>query len=202
MIDSNLSYKIPPVPTPKKNNMLIIILLVVILVVGGSIFIYSRSKKSKSIEKEVVPTLQEEATPTEKAPIDKKIVKIQVLNGTGTPGQAGEVAKILEKEGYEADNITTGNVDQFGQEITSIKAKSGLEELTGRIKEALREKFDNVEIESTELEEKSEYDIVIVTGGKKYQEPTNTPSPSLTPSTEKITPTSTSTPSATPTSTP
>ena len=194
MIDTTAPYTSQPIKPKNKNKTIVIVVLLAVFVVAG-IFIYGQVKKNE--QKKALPTPTKEPTPTEKPEIDKKLVKIRVLNGTGTPGQAGEVAKILKEEGYGEENITTGNADEFGQKTTTITSRSGFEEVAENIKTALEEKFDKVEIESSPLEEESEYDIVIITGGKKYEEPTTSPSPTSTTPTETVTPINTPTPTIT-----
>ena len=140
--------------------------------------------------------------------IEKSSVKIQVINGTGTPGQAGEVVTALEEVGYSADNIKTGNAEEFDNKVTTIEAKINFEEIVSNMKDELKSTFDEITVKSTNLDEDSEFDVVIVTGGKifvtatptKSASPTGSPTPSPTSqSTTTPTPTVTLTLTQTPT---
>ena len=189
----------------KKTTIAIIIFLIAVAVVGGFFMLRQPEKKNQtevlSVSEKKVPT----PTPTEKPVIDKETVRIQVSNGTGTPGQAGSAVKALEEAGYNADNIETSNADEYEDTITTITAREGFEDVAKDIKGALKATFDDVEIDSSHLDKDSDFDISIVTGGKKYEEATPsatvapteadespTPNPSVT-ITATVTPTPTST---------
>lgn len=191
-----------PTMTPKKNKTPFIVLIIVLVLaasVGG--YMYLNQQKNTEEKKEtVVATVT--PTPTDKPEVDKTSVKIQVINGTGTPGQAGEVVEALEEAGYSADNIETGNAEEYDNTTTTITARADFEDVADDIKDLLEIAFDNIKVESTELDEDSEFDIVIVTGGKIFETPT--PSPETTevptPTVETtVTPSPTLTPTLTPT---
>ena len=180
----------------KKKKMAIIVFIVIVAAILGGIFLIRQPKKTDQTKAPV--SENKEISPTEKPKIDKNSVKVQVLNGTGTPGQAGTAVEALKKAGYNADNIKTANAEEFNNLVTTIMAKDGFDDIAIDIKDALNSTFDEIKIESTPLDKDSEFNIVITTGGKKFEEATPTPaittSQSPTPS-----PTTTLTPSPTPT---
>jgi hypothetical protein len=191
---------------PKKNNVIptVVVAVVLLSAIIGSYLIIRQPKKVEEKKDTIVQTV--EPTPTEKPKKDKALVKVQVINGTGTPGQAGEVVKSLKDAGYAEDNIKTGNAEEFDNTTTTIEAKTDFEEIANDIRDLLKATFSEITVESSKVDAESEFDIVIVTGGKifatatpKPTEPAATPTGSLTP-----TPTTqlTTTPTATPTSTP
>src|SRR3990167_10231835 len=107
MLDPTSSY-LNPQRGKKNNKMAIVIGVVIILaVIIGGTFILRQTKKTEPAKTVIVENKQ--PSPTEKPKIDKKTVKIQVLNGTGTPGQAGTAVEALKKAGYNSDNIKTTN---------------------------------------------------------------------------------------------
>lgn len=192
MEETNFSY---PSHQPKKNNktMLFVVIGILLAVLIGWFFMTQQPKKTDEVKNDVVV---EEKTPTpttEKPKIDKSSVKIQVINGTGTPGQAGIVVKALEDAGYSADNIKTGNAEEFDNSTTSITARDNFEEIVSDIKEVLKSTFDKITVVSPNLDKDSEFDIVVVTGGKIFETVTPTVS---------VTVTVTTTPTLTPTPTP
>lgn len=187
----------------KKNKtpMIVgIVLIVVFLVIG--IFMLRKSKKTDDIKDTVIK--KEEVSPTEKVKIDKSAVKIQVLNGTGTEGQAGLVVTALKEAGFTADNLKTDNAEDFDHSVTTIVVKETISDLVDSLKDTLKSIFDEIEIETAYLDSDNEFDAIITTGGKKAEEEvtptvsptddseptiTSTPSPSTTPApTETPTP--------------
>lgn len=178
---------------PKRNKVLptIVVAGVLLSAIIGSYLIIRQPTKTE--EKKDVVVQKIEPTPTEKPKKDKALVKVQVINGTGTPGQAGEVVKALEKAGYATDNIKTGNAEEFDNTATTIEARTDFEEIANDIRDVLKDSFSEITIESSKVDAESEFDIIIVTGGKIFA--TATPTGSLTPT---VTTTPTSTPSPTP----
>lgn len=199
------TFSVQPLSQNRKtNNVLPIVVLIIVVAISVLIFFRGKNKNVKtSSVANVTPT--QEATPAPTVAVDKKTVKIQVLNGTGTPGQAASAVKALETAGYSADNIKTDNATKYDQTQTTITAKSGFSGTADDIKTALASTFDNITIDSSQLGSDSQYDIIITTGGKIYQtptpKPTNTPvvTPTSSPNaTNTPTPTSTTTPTPTP----
>lgn len=194
-----------PTQQPKKNKMLptIVVGAVLLAAVIGSFLIIRQPKKVE--EEKTVVTETKEPSPTPLPKIDKKTVKIQVQNGTGTPGQAGVVVKALTDAGYLADNIKTANADKFDNSATSITAKDSYDEIVTDIKDSLKSTFDKITVVSPNLDATSDFDVVIVTGGKIFEEavPTTSVTSSVSPtSSVTTTPTSTPTLTLTPTTTP
>ena len=148
-------------------------------------------------------------SPTPTPIINKDSVKIQVLNGTGTPGQATKVAVTLKNAGYNLDNMKTGNSPD-NLTTSSITSKAGFESVAVDMKTVLSSDFPDIEVSSSPLDISSEFDIVITTGGQKYVAPTatptptgnDTPTPTPTSTTDTPTPTPTTTDTPTPTPTP
>ncbi len=188
MTDATVPYQAQQVPVKKKSPLIIVIVIVAIAIAG--IFVLRKPKKTEQTI--ITPTEEKvQVSPTEEtAEIEKNTVKIQVLNGTGTPGQAGEAVSLLEDAGYDSSNIKTDNAEEFDTRTTEIAAKEGYSKVASDIKKVLSSKFGKINISSS-LADDSEYDIVITTGGKKYEEETPTPEETTEESpTETPTPTS------------
>ncbi len=194
---SSPSYQQPAVR--KKNTATIIVVVIVAVALIGGLFIFQQSKKNKQTQ---VVTEKNTPSPTEKPKIDKKDVKIQVLNGSGIAGQARTAADALKKAGFNPDNIKTDNAKDSDHKITTVAAKEGFEGVSQEAKDSLATVFDKVEIASTNLDKDNQFDIVITTGGippTPTTGPTASPSAALTSPTTTPTPSSTSTPTPTPT---
>lgn len=205
MTGSNISYPSQLRKSSGNSNdkkTTIIVGIIIILVVGSiSYFLLKKTKKTEppktinQVENEI------KQTPTEKPKIDKKTLKIQVLNGTGTPGQAGKVVDALKEAEFNPENIDAANAESYDFTQTNIVSKKEYEQVADEIKTTLKSLFDSIKIETSYLEDNNKYDIIITTGGKKYEETTATPTESKTNSeTPTETPTPTSTPTPTPTS--
>ena len=200
MLDSTSSYSIQPEGSNKKKMPMVIVTLIIILALIGGYFMFRPSEEKDKSDTPVVEKTSPTPTPTEKPKIAKEYVKIQVLNGTGTPGQAGTAVEALTKAGYNADNIETGNAEEFDQTNTSVAYKEGFKDAADDIKSALDSLFAEIEIDKMLLDKDNEFDIVVTTGGKIFEEATSTPTPNPTVSSVSPTPTSTTvTPTLTPT---
>jgi len=200
MEPTNFQY---PSQQKKVNKMLPMIVVGAVLLAGIiASYLILRQPKKEEVKKDIVVE-QKVPTPTEKPKIDKTTVKVQVINGTGTPGQAGVVVKALVDAGYKSDNIKTGNAEKFDNSTTSITARDNFEEIVIDIENALKSTFDKFTVVSPNLDAESEFDIVVVTGGKTFEAPTPTKSAtsSVSPTlgvTASPTPTVTSSPTPTP----
>lgn len=201
MIDTISPYLDQRGGSKKKKITVMIGVVVVIAVFIGGMFMFRQPKKTNQTK--VVVVEKKEPSPTEKPKIDKKSVKIQVLNGTGTPGQAGIAVEALKKVEYNPDNIKTANAEEFNNTVTIITARTGFEDVANDVKDALKTAFDEIEIDSTHLDKDNEFDIVVTTGGKIFEEVTPTisitSSPTQSPTTTTtLTPSPTSNPTPTP----
>ena len=174
-------YQNPQFKKSKVNGTVWVVLFAIaVIVIGG--FVLSRQQKKVPEAKKDVVVEKKEPSPTAKPKIEKSSVKIQVVNGTGTPGQAGIVVKVLEGAGYSADNIKTDNAEKFTTLTTTITARTDFEEIVNDIKDVLKPTFEEITVDSSNLNTDSEFDIVIVTGGKLFEAITATPSATVTPS--------------------
>lgn len=182
----------------KSNKKVIIVVVVVILALAVGVFFFLR-KPQVPVEPEITVTETQEPTPTEKPEINKESVRIQVLNGTGTPGQAGTAVDALTEAGYNADNIKASNAEDYDHTSTTVAFREGFEEVAVDIQKALESNFDNIEVDSTKVSEDSEFDIIVTTGGKKFEAATPTLKPSVSPTGPTKTPTPSPTLSPTPT---
>lgn len=198
----------PPQPMREKKKagkwIPIIVLLLLVGAAGGWFFIASQKSKEQPTPSPVpfvepAATEAPEPTATPKA-VDKKSIKIQVLNGTGTPGEAAYLQGVLKSLGYS--NITVGNSTQ--QDVTTTKvvfSTSLSKEVTQEITDKLKETYKSVEIKTSSTDK--DFDIEITTGLRKNQtaRPASTATPKVSGSptgTPKATATSTPTPTATP----
>ncbi|MFA5136165.1 MAG: LytR C-terminal domain-containing protein [Patescibacteria group bacterium] len=184
----------------KTTAVIVAVVFVLVAAIIAGVLWARRPQNTAQVDTSPTVAVQEtEPTPTEKPQIEKSSVTIQVLNGTGTPGQAGIVVDALEEAGYDTDNIKSGNADEYDYTETTISARSGFDEIVDDIRDTLEPTFENITFDSSELDDESEFDIVIVTGGEIYEAPTSAPSSSSTSSNSSSSPPS---PTTSPTPTP
>lgn len=150
-------------------NKTVMIAAVIILILGGSAYAYSQGTFSSLLastatpKEEVTPTVQPTTTPTP-APTeeDKTKLSVQILNGTGTTGQAGKVKARLEKLDYS--DIKTANGDTKENTITTVTFSVKVSrEYQEEVTKDLEKMFEEVESEKSK-EESPEFDIIILTG--------------------------------------
>lgn len=171
-------------PTPKKNRtgLIVTVVVLILLAAGGYYFFNQQSQSTKketltpTVQPTVEPTATPEATPSgtitpteEVSPTvkpttgevkDATELSLQVLNGSGTVGVAGEIRDHLSGKGY--DSIDTGNADNFDYTGVTINIKSSRSEFLGDIQAALKDKYTLGD--SGTLSSDSPYDAVIIVG--------------------------------------
>lgn len=141
-----------------------------LLLVGGGVagFMFLKSDgqflgaSSEATPEPAVEMMEATPEPEEDANLDLTEFSVQVLNGSGTPGEAGEVKALLEKAGFEG--VETGNAKSQTAKVTTISAKAGVPKgAISAVEDALEGEFAT-EI-GNELDEASDFDIVVSTGG-------------------------------------
>lgn len=125
----------------------------------------SPSGKPKS-----TPTPSPKASPTSKvstavSPIEgaSKTLTIQVLNGSGTKGEAGKVASLLKAAGYSISS--TGNADTFDYQKTVIQIKKSKASFATQLKKDLSVSYI-VDPTVQTLAESTEADAIVIVGAQ------------------------------------
>jgi hypothetical protein len=98
------------------------------------------------------------ATPT--PAIKKDVIKVKILNGSGTPGKAGDVKTVMKEKGYQ--DIVTGNANTFDFALTEIAVKKGNEHVATSIKTELADYAKDAKV--TTLADKETADVVVTVG--------------------------------------
>lgn len=163
----------------------IIIVVVVLLIVGGFFAVRNFQQSSKKVEEKVVtptvtipteepteePTPEETGAPTKKPtpsaiPTTGQVQKaqelnIQVLNGSGKEGVAGEGRDFLKGKGYQV--VETGNADNFDYENVTVRLKDSRKKFLDTVRNDLSEKY-TLATGSGTLSEDSLFDVSIIVG--------------------------------------
>ena len=178
---------------PKKKKWVIAIIGVIIIIgVGGfALYKYSNSSNEDSSSSETKgtstssPSPTVRATPTPEPAKEKADVVIEILNGTGTAGDASFVESELEDIGYE--NMNLENAETQDETSTTITFDRKLDdENVKAITDAMEDVFKDVKVKKASLS--GGMDVRIITGLKKgATAATATPSASPTPPAEEAT---------------
>lgn len=118
------------------------------------------------------PTLKPKASPTAKVTVTplpttttstSKPLAVQVLNGSGTKGEAGKVASLLKAAGYSI--TSTGNADTFDYQKTVIQIKKSKTSFATQLKKDLSTAYTVDPIVQT-LAESAESDAIVIVGAQ------------------------------------
>lgn len=148
---------------------ILVTVVLILALIGGGYFLYQNFLKNggetDNPKGTVVPVEEGQSsptpTPTPEVELDRAELKVQVLNGSGTPGMAGKAQEHLEGLGYQ--DIDTGNADDYDYKETVIAIKPSKEKYLGLITKDLAEEY-TVASETEELDEDSDFDVVITVG--------------------------------------
>lgn len=151
----------------KKQNISLLISMAIVGLAIGYIFIWSGkiaipfrpvpvpTKTTLKLNPTSKPTLP----PSPKA-LDKSSVKIEVLNGSGIAGQAGNLRDVLLSDDYK--NVTAGNAENPEQKNTLIYDKQVSEKMLSEIQSVLKKSMPDIALR--EASQSADYDIIITTG--------------------------------------
>jgi hypothetical protein len=183
---SNFNSSPKKAQSPKRKAFIYVILFVLIIgvaIFAGNYFLSKHTAKIEStptptptptVEVTPTPTASPSASPTGKVtptPTGKvtptgttsKSLEIEVLNGSGTPGEAGKAASVLKAAGYTI--TSTGNADTFDYPQTVIQIKKSKQQLATQLKNDLSSSY-TVDPKIQTLAETSDSDAIVIVGAK------------------------------------
>jgi len=181
-----------------KKGLKILVIVIVIFIAGAAYYLLSGPSIDREIE--VTPTPAREVSPTPTLMVEEVVrdeITINILNGTGISGAAGDLRDELEGLGYS--NIEVGNAKSQDYQSTEVTFGSTVPgAVRDEITASLSSIYKDVEVSSGSLDEG---DVEIITGYPKGHTatPTDAPESTATPTTEL---TGTTTPTSSPTSSP
>lgn len=153
------------------KGLIIVVVILVLLAVGVVGFVVYKSNAMSKQQIAAVPTPTpgetESITPTD-TPMatitDKSVVKIQVLNGSGIVGQAGQIATALEKDDFKTPD--TGNFDGDKTKNTLVNYTTKVDKsLVDEVVTVLKKSFTSVD--ATVSSTLTDFDIQVITGTGK-----------------------------------
>ena len=160
-------------PREKNNGSKWILIFIALLILGGvGIFFFTKSgdeaiaTPTPSFNTTPIDEVESTSTPASSpAPVKKSEVSIEILNGTGIPGEAAYLQTQLKALGYS--DITAGNASSTDNTITTVTFSKTLSQtVQDEIKKELEKIYKEVSVK-TSTTQKS--DAVIVTGLRASQ---------------------------------
>ncbi len=174
----------PGKPEPKKKNIWakVVVLAVLLLLIGGiAWFLLSNDNPFSGSTAAPSPTVFVNEFPTEIptptiATVSKAELQMQVLNGTGVPGEASFLQKEMEKLGFA--NIDAANADTKTATKTEVSFSSKVDDtIKTEVASKLQELYTSVDVSDTAT---AGVDIKIVTGPRKGQSSSTAKTPTPT----------------------
>ena len=146
----------------KKKIILFIIVAVLVAILAG-VILFMLGGSATAPKDEPTPPTETAPTPTPTPELDRADLTLEVLNGSGEGGVAGEVASALEDLGY-ASPISTGNADAYDYEETVIQLQEEFADFFDMLKEDLENEGYVVADEYEELDANATTDGVVIVG--------------------------------------
>lgn len=168
-----------PQPENKKKGVLkwVVAGVGVVVIIGAGVFFVMNSSTGDEAQAtpapegnvlstfptpEVQATPEPTATPTPE-PVDKTEVRIEILNGTGTAGEATFVKNELTSIEFDEDNIEAANADEQDETSTTVTYNKDVDQsLVDEIVAKLEESFSSVRSRRGTVS--GDFDIRVLTG--------------------------------------
>jgi len=146
-----------------------VIMAVVIVAIGVAMLGIWMKTMNKPVQTPVQSPQVTEAvsspTPSPEVTIKPESYTVRILNGTGVAGGAKKVADLLTAGGFT--KVELGNAETYDHTVTEISVKEEVSAQVGEQIQSLLSSDYQVEIVSAPLDEKVNYDVLVVTGTAK-----------------------------------
>ena len=155
-----------------KIFLIILTVLSLLAVIAGGFYLYQKNLSNKTVKPEetkeaivtITPSTAPTVTPTATT-VDYSKYSLQILNGSGVPGEAGKAKELLVN--YSFKSVATGNASSYDSEKTVISLKENIpDQVFSDISKTLNSTYD-VESSKEVLNDSSNYDIVVTVGVRK-----------------------------------
>lgn len=143
------------------------VVVAVLAIFGGGFWFYQSKLQTDTASKVAGESTEVSPTPepvSDENEINFSDYNVQILNGSGVPGEAAKVQKMLEEQGFE--DFTVGNAKSYSHKETEIAIVVGTpKEVLNEVKSSLGKNYTIKE--AKELDTASDFDIVVIIGSKK-----------------------------------
>jgi len=149
----------------------LLIFFVLLGALAGGLFYYKQKVNLPTTDTKPTPqptTIPTNAlTPTPEEKPDLSSLSVNILNGSGTPGEAGAVKDILVKAGFSSGKLKTANAATYDFKTTLVQVKSSTSKSAVESLTAALSKTYEVELDKDNLPTSSSFDIVVTVGDRK-----------------------------------
>lgn len=139
-------------------------MLGVALAIGVSLVLLVRGPKTLSFLPSAKPTPTPSPTsaplPTPTPSVNKKDIKVSVLNGGGVAGAGSKMKALLEEKGYTVS--TVGNAKDYSYTDTEVQVKAGKSDLQAMVVADLSSY--SAKASATTLKDSDKNDVVVIVG--------------------------------------
>lgn len=153
-------------PVSRRDIVIFVVsFLITFLLIYSFPYLKNLLPKNDIVEKKspTTPVIETKTpTPTPSPTVDKKTLKIKVLNGTGIKGLAGEVKELLLEKGYS--EILTGNAELFNVENTQIQIKDDKKMALNLFLDNIKDRVAIDKKNISKLSEDDSADIILIIG--------------------------------------
>ena len=148
----------------KKKILLFVIVALVVAILAG-VILFLLGGNATAPEPETSQPTESTPTPTPTPELDRADLSLEVLNGSGEAGVAGDVASALEDLGYPSP-IETGNADAYDYEETVIQLQDEYADFFDMLKEDLENEGYVVADDYEELDDNATTGGVVIVGSQ------------------------------------
>ncbi len=176
MVDRNVAYTIPEyrrminrVTLMRVALFIGMVLMIRALVIWGSLYKAQNIDESKDPRTAKVLSLEKKGSSPYPPIKIKKLVRIQIVNHTGTITNENEIVNALVESGYSLSNIEFQNGEVLKNTGTTITSHADFEEIVAHIKTVLRTVTPEIAdgIQNNNPNRNSTFDVVIITDNRE-----------------------------------
>ncbi len=139
-------------------------MLGIVLAVGVSLIFFVRGSSHLSLfapKPTPTPTAMPTPTPAPVSAVNRKDVKVSVLNGGGVAGAGSKMKAFLESKGYTVTNV--GNADAYTYDQTEVHVKSGDDAIAALLKDDLKSDYTVASATGT-VDSAADFDAQVIVG--------------------------------------
>ncbi len=149
--------------TGAKKKILLFVIVALIVAILAGVILFFLGGSATAPDPEPTPPSESTPTPTQAPELDRADLTLEVLNGSGEAGVAGDVASALEDLGYPSP-ISTGNADAYDYEETVIQLQEEFADFFEMLKEDLENEGYTVADDYEELDDDATTGGVVIVG--------------------------------------
>ena len=159
-----------------KVFLIILTILSLVAVIAGGIYYYQKNiagNDNNEVTNEAAPTVADvspspvptETPASEESKVDYTKYTLQILNGSGIPGEAGKAKDLLNDLDFKS--VVTANADNYDYKDTVVSLKDGVsDQVFAEVKKLLGSTY-TLESKAESASTSSKYDVIVTVGTRK-----------------------------------